>query len=138
MLYFRTIHRREGVMRRRRLSRAAVANLFFILVYVGVTFGQEAAKGSSAALTGQVTSTPEGPMEGVLVSARRDDSTVTVTVASDAQGRYTFPQKRLEPGQYSLQIRAIGYELDDPRPVQITSHKTATADLKLHRVQDIS
>jgi streptogramin lyase len=103
-----------------------------------MTFGQEAAKNSSAALTGQVTSATEGPMEGVLVSAKRDDSIVTVTVVSDAQGHYSFPQNRLEPGQYSLKIRAIGYELVDPRPVQITPHKTATADLKLHRVQDTS
>ena len=125
-------------MRTNSFSLAAVASLFAILIYAGVTFGQEAAKDSSAALTGQVTSTPEGPMEGVLVSAKRDDSTVTVTVVSDAQGHYTFPQKRLEPGRYSLKIRAIGYELDDPGPVQITPHKTATADLKLHRVQDIS
>jgi len=34
-----------------------------------------------AALTGQVSSAAEGPMEGVLVSARRDGATVTVTVA---------------------------------------------------------
>jgi virginiamycin B lyase len=125
-------------MRTSSFSLAALTSLFAILIYAGLTFGQEAAKDSSAALTGQVTSTPEGPMEGVLVSAKRDDSTVTVTVVSDAQGHYTFPQKRLEPGDYSLKIRAIGYELDDSRPVQITPHKTATADLKLHRVQDIS
>ena len=123
---------------RTRFSLAAIAGLFAILIYAGLTFGQEAGKNSSAALTGQVTSTPEGPMEGVLVSAKRDDSVVTVTVVSDAQGHYTFPQKRLEPGRYSLKIRAIGYELDDAGPVQITPRKTATADLKLHRVQDIS
>ena len=127
-------------MRTGGFSIAAVAGLFAILIYAGVTFGQEheGAKDSSAALTGQVTSTPVGGMEGVLVSARRDDSTVTVTVVSDAQGRYTFPQDRLGPGKYSLKIRAIGYEMDDPEPVQITPHKTATADLKLHPVLDIS
>ena len=37
-------------------------------------------------------------MEGVLVSAKRADSTMTVTVATDAQGRYSFPRSRLEPG----------------------------------------
>src|SRR6202049_2889283 len=125
-------------MRKSRVSFAALAGLLAILIYAGATFGEEVAKDSSAALAGQVTSAPEGPMEGVLVSARRDDSTITVTVVSDAQGHYAFPQKRLEPGRYSLKIRAVGYELDDPGQIQISPHKTATADLKLRKVVDIS
>jgi len=44
-----------------------------------------------AALTGQVTSAEEGAMEGVLVSAKKAGSTVTITVVSDAQGNYSFP-----------------------------------------------
>jgi len=125
-------------MRKSRFLLALVSGFFAILIYAAVTFAQEGAKHPSAALTGQVTSAADGPMEGVLVSAKRDDSTVTVTVVSDAQGHYAFPQKRLEPGRYSLKIRAVGYELDDPKPVQIAARKTATADLKLHRVQDVS
>ena len=38
-------------------------------------------------LTGQVSSAEEGAMEGVLVSAKRDGATVTVTVVTDKQGR---------------------------------------------------
>ena len=66
---------------------------------------------SSAALAGQVSSQEEGNMEGVLVTVRRDGAKFTVTVVSDAQGRYSFPANRLEPGQYSVAIRAAGYEL---------------------------
>ena len=51
-----------------------------------------------AALTGQVTSGEEGPMEGVLVSAKKAGSTVTITVVSDAQGNYSFPAAKLDPG----------------------------------------
>ena len=43
-----------------------------------------------AALSGKVTSAEEGPMEGVLVSAKKDGSTITTTVVSDEQGRYRF------------------------------------------------
>ena len=57
-----------------------------------------------AALTGPVTSGEEGPMEGVLVSAKKAGSTVTITVVSDAQGNYSFPAAKLEPGQSSLRI----------------------------------
>ena len=45
------------------------------------------------ALTGQVTSAEEGPMEGVLVSAKRAGSTITITVVSDEQGRYSSPPR---------------------------------------------
>jgi virginiamycin B lyase len=50
-----------------------------------------AAANSNAALTGQVTSEAEGAMEGVVVSAKKEGSTVTVSVISDAQGRFSFP-----------------------------------------------
>src|SRR5947208_10701757 len=50
-------------------------------------------------LTGQVTSPEEGPMEGVLVSAKRSASTITITVVSDREGRYRFPESRLSPGE---------------------------------------
>ena len=57
-------------------------------------------------------------MEGVLVSAKKAGSTVTITVVSDAQGNYSFPAAKLEPGQYSLRIRAVGYDLDRPANVK--------------------
>ena len=68
-----------------------------------------------AALAGQVSSAKEGAMEGVVVSAKKAGGTVTVSVVSDAKGHYSFPALRLEPGQYALAIRAVGYELDDPQ-----------------------
>jgi len=77
-------------------------------------------------------------MEGVLVSARREGSPITVSVVSDAKGRYAFPQEKLASGRYLLQIRAVGYDLEDRGPVQITQHKTTTADLKLQQTTDIS
>src|SRR5437879_9554264 len=58
------------------------------------------------ALSGQVSSKEEGLMEGVLVSAKKDDSTITITVVSDEKGRYSFPASRVGPGHYSLKIRA--------------------------------
>ena len=73
------------------------------------------AQAQSAALAGQVSSAAEPAMEGVLVSAKKADSTVTVTVVSDGKGRYSFPADRLEPGRYTISIRAIGYKLDGPK-----------------------
>jgi streptogramin lyase len=77
-------------------------------------------------------------MEGVLVSAKRAGSTMTVTVVSDAQGRYSFPQNRLEPGAYSIRIRAIGYELDGPGTVGVTTGQAAQLNLTLRKAHDLA
>ncbi len=91
-----------------------------------------------AALAGQVTSTEEGPMEGVLVTAKKTGSTIATTVVSDAQGRYRFPAAKLEPGHYDLSIRAVGYDLDGPSNVDIAAQKPATANLKLSKAANLS
>src|SRR5689334_16230520 len=92
---------------------------------------------TASALTGKITSAEEGAMEGVLVSAKRTGSTITVTVVSDAQGKYSFPQGRLEPGKYSVWIRAIGYELPNATPAQIdiAQRQAAALDLNLVRTK---
>jgi virginiamycin B lyase len=97
-----------------------------------------AERDNAVALTGQVTSAGEGPMEGVLVSARRAGSTVTTTVVSDQQGRYQFPRTRLEPGEYALRIRAIGYELERAVTVPVRGKQASTADLKLRKASDVA
>src|SRR4051812_41873803 len=84
---------------------------------------------SSSALSGKVTSPEEGAMEGVLVSAKRAGSTITTTVVSNAQGQYGFPRERMEPGRYSMTIRAVGYELAGSALVELSP--TAALDLNL-------
>ena len=96
-----------------------------------------AAQTGSPALTGKVTAGQDA-LEGVLVSAKKGGSTVTVTVVSDKDGRYSFPAARLEPGQYSLGIRAVGYDLVNSDPVSVAADKTATADLALRKTEDIA
>lgn len=91
-----------------------------------------------AALTGHVTSEAEGAMEGVVVSAKKAGSTVTVSVVSDAQGRYSFPANRLSAGKYSLKIRAIGYDLIGSTTADVTDEQTATVDLKLRKARNLA
>ncbi len=90
------------------------------------------------ALTGRVTSSQEGAMEGVLVSAQRTGSPISVTVVTNQAGRYSFPVSRLTPGNYALRIRAIGYELDGPAAVDVAAKGTVMADLALRKVDDIA
>src|SRR6267378_1081054 len=75
------------------------------------------------ALTGQVSSQKEGLMEGVVVGAKKEGSTITVNVMSDEKGRYIFPASKLGPGRYALKIRAAGYDLDGPNEVNVVAEK---------------
>src|SRR5436190_19503722 len=88
-------------------------------------------------LSGRVTSAEEGAMEGVLVSMKKVSSTITVTVVTDAEGRYRFPDKKLAPGKYTLGVRAVGYELDGPSAVEVLQ-KPTTRDVELKKTADLA
>ena len=124
-------------MARRIISVVILLGLAVFLTFTALE-NTQAKSSPGAALAGQVSSREEGPMEGVLVSAKKDGSTVTITVVSDAQGRYSFPWTKMEPGRYSVRIRAVGYDLDDPGPIEITARKTAQRNLKLVKTQDLA
>src|SRR5258705_8455224 len=87
-------------------------------------------------LSGTVSSQAEGPMEGVLVSAKKQGSTITTTVVSDEKGRYSFPASRLSPGKYSLKVRAAGFDLPK-KSIAISKDKTTTANLALVKAKDL-
>jgi virginiamycin B lyase len=93
---------------------------------------------NQAALTGKVSSDAEGAMEGVVVTAHKDGSIVQTSVITDAQGHYAFPENRLEPGHYSIAIRAVGYDLSAPAATDVVGEKTATVDLKLDKTKNLA
>src|SRR5476651_2569512 len=76
---------------------------------------------TAAALSGQISSAKEGAMEGVLVSAKKEGSTITTTVVSNDKGQFSFPAGKLEPGHYNLTIRAAGYVLTGPKAVDVSA-----------------
>ena len=93
---------------------------------------------SAAALTGKVSSAAEPVMEGVVVSAKKDGSTITVSVVTNEKGEYSFPAARLEPGHYTLGARAIGYDLDGPKAADVTGGQATTADIKLKPTRNLA
>ena len=90
------------------------------------------------ALSGQITSAAEGPMEGVIISAKREGSTTTISVVSDSSGRFSFPASRLAPGRYSLAIRAVGYDLEAPKSADVAADGTTTAEVKLRPTKNLA
>jgi len=92
---------------------------------------------NETALAGQVSSAAEGAMEGVVVTAHKEGSIVSVSVTTDAKGHYAFPENRLEPGRYTLAIRAVGYDLAAPAAANVVGEQTANVDLKLEPTKDL-
>jgi virginiamycin B lyase len=113
----------------RRLSLAAAGAILVAGIHAGAAHAQT--------LTGSVSSTAEGAMEGVLVSVQKAGSPITVTVVSDAHGRFRFPDGRLAAGHYALRIRAVGYDLDGPQAVDLGGSPADIA-LKLTRTGDLA
>ncbi len=93
------------------------------------------ASAQTAALAGKVTSAEEGAMEGVVVSAKRAGSTITISVVSNDKGEFRFPMGRLEPGAYTIAIRAVGYDLAAPAKVEVSAQGAAQIDLNLAKTK---
>jgi streptogramin lyase len=100
--------------------------------------GDPARAGGGAAITGQITSEAEGAMEGVVVTAKKPGAKLSVSVITNAEGRYSFPADRLEPGQYGLTIRAVGYDLDGKPTADVVTESTATVNLKLAKTKNLA
>ena len=124
-------------MRTRIFSLLLAVSLFWPPLYAARSPANAAGAPGPAALAGQVSSQEEGPMEGVVVSAKKDGSTITVSVITDNKGHYSFPASRLDPGHYTLKIRAVGYNLEAPAAADLAAQKTTTADLKLVKTKNL-
>jgi virginiamycin B lyase len=115
--------------------RAATTRIFvtasLCLCFASLASEPVFAQALPSPLSGIVSSDRYRVMEGVIVSARRAGSTITVSVVSNASGAYSFPAGRLDPGPYELRIRAAGYQLDGPGQVNLAQGVTTTADIKL-------
>src|SRR5215467_14279930 len=122
-------------MRLKHFSLFASASILGLLASAGLSTGA-LAQATTASLTGQVTSAEEGAMEGVLVSAKKDGSTITTTVVTNEKGEYSFPADRLAAGHYAISTRAIGYDLDGPKAVDIAAGG-AKADIKLLKTKNL-
>ncbi|HEY9181957.1 MAG TPA: carboxypeptidase regulatory-like domain-containing protein, partial [Gammaproteobacteria bacterium] len=116
-------------MNRRTFVRCTAFRQLSALLLLSLSIGAAA---QQPALTGRVTSSAEGPMEGVLVRAHREGSNKTVTVVTRADGSYSFPRERLEPGPYTVSVRAVKYVLPARHEsVDITANAAAQLDLAL-------
>ncbi len=59
-------------------------------------------------LSGAISAKAGGALEGVTVSAKREGSSITTSVYTDASGNYYFPP--LPDGKYNVWANALGFE----------------------------
>jgi len=118
------------------LTGILVVACVVFLGIVSVGFMRAETPPHAAALTGTVSSQAEGPMEGVLVGAKKAGSPMATWVVSDAQGHYSFPPDRIQPGKYAISIRAVGYELP-VTSVEVSSWPTQL-DLQLAKITSVN
>src|SRR5262249_5339347 len=119
----RRFHQGGILMRKTTLALLATAALALV--------ASAGASSAQSARAGTATAAAEGAREGVLAHPRRDGASFDVTVVTDAQGHSGFPAAKLEPGHYSLRIRAVGYDLDGKAAADVAAGGAAKADLKL-------
>jgi len=67
-----------------------------------------AAQAADQVLSGRIASRAGQKLDGVTVSAKREGSTVTTSVYTDAAGEYFFPP--LPEGRYRVWAQALGFE----------------------------
>src|ERR1700752_1425349 len=82
-----------------------------------------------ASITGTVKGPDGKPFMGAFVVAENTQNKMTVTVLSDAQGRYHI--NNLPPATYSVQITAVGYKSDPHNGVQLTGDQKTSFDFAL-------
>ena len=121
---------------RNNLLLTTVAGVTALALYAASDSSLRAQAG--VALTGLVISEEEDRMQGVVVTARREGSPISISVVTDATGRYNFPESKLPDGDYLLKVRAIGYDLVGPPEVDVRSGVTANATIKLRQTKDLA
>lgn len=119
------------------MSRSAVL-LLAIGFSISAACGAQADARPATALSGRVSSETEGPLGGVLVRAKGVGETVSFTVVTNRRGEFWFPATRLKPRTYTLDIRAVGYDLASPVSIQVQPRRTARADLRLVKTKDLA
>ena len=108
---------------------------FIARVSAGLLAAAAGISGSGVAaelLGGRVVSASGDALAGIPVKARRENSTITVAVYTDASGGYSFPEwSDLAPGQWSVSIELPDFERVAAQRLTLVEGKSAKADFAL-------
>ncbi len=106
-----------------RLADKVLVSLTLTVALASTAFG--------ATITGSVQGPDGKPFMGAFVVAENTQNKMTVSVLSDAQGRYRIGN--LPAATYTVQITAIGYASDPRTEVRLTGEQKASFDFALQK-----
>ena len=105
-----------------KLHSVLLASTATVLAGLAMTAPASAA---DQVLSGSIASAAGQKLDGVLVSAKREGSTITTSVYTDSTGSYYFPP--MQAGKYNVWAQALGFE-----------QTKAAVDLSANKKQDLS
>src|SRR5436190_14781615 len=85
-----------------------------------------------ATITGTVTGPDGKPFMGAFVVAENTQTKMTVSVLSNAQGRYHIG--KLPVARYAIRISAVGFGSEPQNDVALADEQTASFDFTLKKV----
>src|SRR5215216_2374916 len=99
-----------------------LASAAAVVAGLGMTASAQAA---DQILTGAISSATGQKLDGIVVSAKAEGSTITTSVYTDATGNYYFPP--MAAGKYNVWAQALGFE-----------QTKAQVDLSANKKQDLT
>ena len=115
-------------------TETQVLTLAVVVLCLSLLSGTAQERGGSN-LTGVARATGGTAMEGVVVSARAVEKSVTTSVFTDDRGEYVFPP--LETGRYEVWAQAVGYETARAQ-VTVDATRQAHQAFTLSTIKDVS
>ncbi|OFV98889.1 MAG: hypothetical protein A3H28_08585 [Acidobacteria bacterium RIFCSPLOWO2_02_FULL_61_28] len=102
------------------------------IIYVGLVLCfSSLAHAAGGAIAGSVKDPSGAPFKGAFVRARNAQTTLTMHVLSDPQGKYRM--EGLPFGDYEVSIRAVGYRSEPKSAVKLSSETPVSLDFALQK-----
>jgi virginiamycin B lyase len=111
-----------------KLHSMLLASAAAVVTGLGMSVSAQAAE---QLLTGAISASTGGKLDGVVVSAKREGSNITTSVYTDATGNYYFPP--MEGGKYKVWAQTLGFE---QTKMDVDLQATKHQDLTLKPIAD--
>jgi hypothetical protein len=115
-----------STIRRANGQLAHVSVLFCLCVLLSATLW---AQGSAGQIEGTVRDEQAGVLPGTTLTLRNQDTGITRTLTTEADGRFIFPA--LAPGRYTLRAELAGFGVQEVAGITITIGLNQREDLTL-------
>ena len=101
-----------------------------LVAFSSLSLAPLAAQGvTTAAMRGTITRVEGSPVEGAVIQLISREKGTRLRAVSQSNGRYTF--ENVDPGQYTVEVRAIGFELTTKTGIVLTLGQRNIQDFEL-------